>query len=219
MKVSKVLIFCAVMAALGLGRPRAQADTWQLTQSNVALGVSGDFVSVTISVTGDTATFTVIANTSLLNAGSNFGIDRFGFNTAICDITPVEISLQSGWSVRTNRNESSCGTFDFEYKGAGNSRAQPLVFSITDPDIASASQFYEANASGYSFVAEVAGFSPLNGQTSAFFADNPDHPVKVSEPSGIFLLSSGLAGLAVFKKTGTKDEVNRKNSSTPELRA
>ena len=181
---------------------QAKADTWQLTQSNVDLGVSGNFVSVTVSVTGDTAKFTVDANNNLLGGGSNFGVDKFSFNTALGSITPAEISLQNGWSVNTNQNESSFGSFEFEHKGLVYSRKDPLTFSITDPSITSASQFYAADSKGYHFVAEVAGFLSPDGQTSAFFGDNPNtpRPIPTPEPSAMFLMVSGLAGLAVFKR-------------------
>lgn len=194
------LTVCTVILAMLLGGAQVEADTWQLTQSNVSLGESGNFVSVTISVTGDTATFTVTANTSLLVPHSNFGIDKFGLNTTLSSITPSDFSVQSGWSVKTNQTEDGFGNFDFEIKGNGSHRAQPLTFSITDPSINSASQFVDTSSGGYYFASEVAGFQPLNWQTSAFFGSNSNRPVPTSESSSILLLSSGLAGIVVFRK-------------------
>jgi hypothetical protein len=191
-------IGCAILVALGFAAVPAKADTWQLTESNVDLGVSGNFVSVSITVTGDTATFTVTANSSLLNAGSNFGIEKFGFNTSLNNISPCEISLQNGWSVKTNQQLDGFGSFQFETKGYGYSRMQQLSFSITDPSINSAAQFYAANSQGYDFAAEVAGFNSTTGQTSAFFSDDPDCHHNVPEPSAMFLVGPCLAGLVVF---------------------
>ena len=200
MRFKLITTFCAFLAILGLVVTQAKATTWDLNTSNVNLGISGNFASVDISVTGNTATFTIDANQALLGGGDNFGIDKFFFNTTLSGITASDFSAVSGWDIRTSQNASDFGLFEFLYKGTGSTRMDPLTFTITDSSITSALDFYDANSSGFHFVAHIAGFSDLNGNTSAFFGDGAPVP----EPGTIVLLGAGLLGLGLFGRKRMK---------------
>jgi hypothetical protein len=193
-------VACAIIVVIGLAVAEAGATTWNLNDSNVDLGITGNFASVGINVTGHTATFTVDANQALLGTGSNFGIDKFFFNTALSSITAADFAVQSGWRVITGANASTFGSFDFEYKGTGGSRIDPLTFTVSDSSITSALDFYQANSNGSNFVAHIAGFNALNGQTSAFFSDGPVPPAPVPEPSTFILFGAGLTGILFLKR-------------------
>jgi hypothetical protein len=186
----------AIVLVLGLAI-NANATIWNLDVSNVNLGISGNFATVDVSVSGHVATFRVDANQALLGSGTNFGIDKFFFNTTLASITASDFSANSGWTANKNTNGTGgFGAFELNYIGKGNSRVDPLFFTITDTSITSAMNFYEANADGHHFVAHIAGFPCKNGQTSAFFTDG-NH--KVSEPSMMLLFGSGLLGLGLFR--------------------
>lgn len=206
MRTNKLFqVACAIIMVLGLAVAEARATTWNLNDSNVDLGITGNFASVgiNVNVTEHTATFTVDANQALLVTGSNFGIDKFFFNTNLSSITAADFTTQSNWSVITRSNgvnASSFGTFDFEYKGKGNSRVDPLTFTVSDHNITSALDFYQANSDGSHFVAHIAGFDALNGQTSAFFSDGPVAPAPVPEPSTFILFGAGLTGIIFLKR-------------------
>jgi len=203
MRFKLITTLCACLVILGLVVTQAKATTWDLNTSNENLGISGNFATVDIGVNDKTATFTIAANLDIFTPGSNFGIDKFFFNTTLSGITAGDFIVADGWTVKTSQNASSFGDFEFLYKGTGDSRINPLNFSITDSSITSALDFYDANSSGFHFVAHIAGFSDLNGNTSAFFGDGaPGAPVP--EPGTIVLLGAGLLGLGLFGRKRMK---------------
>ena len=207
MRLHKLITtLCVFLMILGLVVTQANATTWDLNRSNVDLGITGAFATVDISVVGNTATFNINANEALLVppvTGGNFGIDKFFFNTTLSGIEVGDITFAPGWEVKTSENASEFGLFEFEYKGTGNSRINPLTFTITDSSILLPGNFYEANNDGFHFAAHIAGFTPLNGWDSAFFADG-DQSTPVPEPGTIVLLGAGLLGLGLFGRKRMK---------------
>jgi hypothetical protein len=197
-------ILSAFLMIMGVVVTEVEADTWYLNTSNVNLGVSGNFASVTINAGSGVANFEIAANLSIFTPGDNFGIDMFFFNTTLSDITTDDFVVADGWTVRTSRNASSFGEFEFLYKGTGDSRINPLTFSINDPSILSPLNFYEENdPGGFHFAAHIAGFTNLNGRTSAFFGDG-GNGAPVPEPGTIVLLGAGLLGLGLFGRKRMK---------------
>jgi len=106
-----------------------------LDEVNVDLGFSEgtNYLKVTVSdgVDGN-IDFTVETLDSLRNlAGSNFGIQSFSLNFGDSGATAANLQLNDGWSVKDNSpNHSIFGRFDVQLNGRGNSRQDPLEFSI-----------------------------------------------------------------------------------------
>lgn len=203
--IKLITVLSAFVMILGLAVTQANALTWDLNTSNVNLGISGSFATVDITVVDNTAYFVINANDALLQppvSGGNYGIDKFFFNSTLSNIAG-SINVGLGWEVKVNQNASMFGVFELEYKGTGESRIDPLSFSITDTRISDPSQFYEANSAGYNFAAHIAGFQSLMGQSSAYFADGtPGAPVP--EPSTMLLLGAGVLGMGIFGRKRMK---------------
>ena len=175
--------------ALGIVAAPAQAASvsYFLDQSN-DLPDGTNYLAVFLTEGFSAIDFNVSTLEPLNNiAGSNFGIQDFGFNTTYAGtITAGDFSnLPDGWSVSIAQD--GFGKFEFAVSDGGNSRTDQLSFSI--------------NVAGntindyYQYAAHVAGFttqSCTSGPcTSAWFGVGTPVPV----PAAAWLFGSGLLGL------------------------
>jgi hypothetical protein len=218
-----VLLFCIAATV------QAASLSYYLDQSNT-LPDGTDYLQVTVSDDGQSSPdwiyFTVEILDPLLDlAGSNFGIQRFAFNSSV---DPVDLvykigGLPSGWDVLLNGVVSGLGVFELIPSGSGTTRQSPtLSFHIDSRSFADDSIYsyvqHEKCPSGGSpddpapmtciptqgpsyFAAHVAGFSYPGGIKSAYFGgDLPHQPQLVPAPAAAWLFGSALGWLGWMRR-------------------
>lgn len=186
--------------------------TWALNKSNTfANGPVYGEVNIKADSSSGVVDFKITASTDIYDSlVTNFGIQRFGFNFTGSSAFTSDLA-DIGWSMNTNQNISTYGSFELVPTGTGSSRQQPLVFALTmaDPSQAVASYFASSypNTSGDFFVAHVAGFN-VNGltQTSHYIAGGA--PVHVPAPGAICLAGLGLGTIVLIKKRYTSQNTD-----------
>ena len=108
--------------------------SYYLDQSNIdATYPDGqNFLQVTISddVNGNIDFVVQTLAPLSSNAGTNYGIDSFGFNTPQ-SVSLANISGPAGWTLQTTQNQDGFGNFTDVVNTTGQNRADPLMFSIT----------------------------------------------------------------------------------------
>jgi len=131
---------------------------------------------------------TVVPNESVLVPGSNYGIQRFGFNyngnPNDLQITVYEedgVTVDEQWSLKLSQNISEFGVFAEAVQGTGKHRHNPLIIEICNAgaNLTEADVNVE-NALGYNFVAHIADFTFGTGSyedDSAYFSDCPSSTV------------------------------------------
>ena len=126
----------AFVAAPGAVFGDITSGSWTLSESNTfADGVNYGSVKIVADDVAGTITFTVNPKTQpYVDIGSNFGIDKFGFNVSNLTDTPASwsISLPTDWTQESSGgNLDGFGFFLVTEDGNGGSRKDPLVFTIT----------------------------------------------------------------------------------------
>jgi hypothetical protein len=199
-------LFCAAAFPV-----HAASVSYFLDQSNenTFLPDGTNYLKVTIS---DSTTYAgdiefLVETLSPLSsiAGSNYGIQSFGFNTSLTLTGSNIVGLPTGWTTNMNTNQDGFGNFDWVDKGTGSTRVDPLTFRITGigGDIPSDYVLLSSGGgeapSGVFFAAHVAGFndvdpSPTGTVTSAYFGGSTPVPL----PAALWLLGSGFAALGLF---------------------
>ncbi|MSR10045.1 MAG: hypothetical protein EXR82_11105 [Gammaproteobacteria bacterium] len=199
---------------------QAATVSYFLNQSNT-LPDGINYLQVTISDEGAPGSidFKVEVLQPLLDlAGDNFGIQKFAFNILPgVGATASDVdALPANWRARNAGRMSGFGRFDVRLQGRGSSRQDPLTFSITGVTLDTILSYVDLSTGrspqGRSlFAAHVAGFNLGNcggprkggGQcvTSAYFGGSGN---AVPAPPAVWLLATGIAGLAVRRCRSAK---------------
>ena len=141
-----------IIAALLLaGRAEAVSVQYALDQSNT-LDDGIDYMLVTISENQpDTVDFLVETHDGITAMPvANFGIASFGFNlTNGIKLSSNDFILPDHWKVQFNKGMSVAGKFDVRLLGTGQSRQDPLTFSISGLGLGDILPGFAAHVSGF----------------------------------------------------------------------
>lgn len=207
---------CAAVALLLSGAVSAASLSYYLDQTNAdpLLPDGVNYLKVTISDAtfgsdSSAIRFDVTVLSPLLSiAGSNFGIQSFGFNTTLSTATVLAAitGLPSGWGKSANMNQDGFGNFELVDSGSGSNRQNPTLTFYISGIAGDTPANYVALSSGTAgqgnqfFAAHVAGFldqDPGAGElTSAYFGGSTVVPL----PGAVWLFGAALAALGWVRR-------------------
>lgn len=184
------------------------------TNGNPSLADGVNYANVVIdNNTPNSLTFTVTLLPSLTSiAGSNFGIQEFGFNVVGTNPLLDAAATNSQWTLPTSwkanvapppNQMDGFGRFEVSVGATGSARLSPLVFTLKNTSLTLAS-FAELSsntaAQGHVyFAAHIAGFTAPGGLTSAYFGGSlgfDPNTATVPLPAAAWMLGAGLVTLA-----------------------
>ena len=215
----------ALLAATLTAPVWASSVSYQMTQSNEAAFPDGSapYLSVTIAddvlaptANGSVITFTVQTLSGLdpYTAGSNFGIQSFGFNVvavgpSLSDSPNAMWILPADWDAKVApppNQISGFGRFDVDVGAVGSNRLSTLQFSIdvAGDDIftyfdSSSTQNGNPPGEGYAWFAAHVAFGSELDPPSAFFGASDDGvlpPTAVPVPAALWMFGGALLGIA-----------------------
>jgi hypothetical protein len=120
-------------------------------------------------------------------------------------LTADSFILPEGWKAQVGKGgkmDGMDGKFDVRLLGTGNSRQDPLHFSVLGLELEDVLAGFAAHVAGFEFISgecgtgeggEHAGDHRCKRITSAYFSG--DRPVVVPLPATVWLLGSGLLGM------------------------
>lgn len=201
----RVIATLSLFAALSSAPAFGMTVSYYLDQSNINAAPYADgqnYLMVTIADNGSNIDFTVQTLAPLSsNAGTNFGIQSFGFNTSQSISAANIVGLPSSWGFQATSNQDGFGNFIAVVDGTGGSRVDPLSFSITGIS-GDTPMDYVGFSSGTAgegnvrFAAHVAGLS--TSVTSGYFGGSA--PVPEADTYAMLLAGLGLIGFAARRK-------------------
>lgn len=204
MQVSKLRWALAALALNVAGAANAASVSYYLDQSNTegSWPDNVNYLQVTIfdsiANPGDIEFLVTPLASLTVSAGTNFGIQAFGFNSTQT-LTAANIVDPVGWSTGSG-NLDGFGAYQVREDGTGSNRQNPLSLRITGISGDVVADYAVAGAGGaqgtYYFAAHVAGMTPVAGQTSAYFGGNAVVPV----PAAAWLFGSAIAGLGWVRR-------------------
>ena len=191
-----ILGFVFLFTLLLAGRAGAASVQYMLDQSN-ALEDDIDYLLVTISDDQPGQLDFMVETMSALSdiAGGNFGIASFGFNLdSAVDLSSDDFLLPDKWKVQFNKGMSVAGKFDVRLLGTGQTRQDPLQFSVLGLELENIIPGFASHVAGFEI--EHCGIEghhhgSMNNISSAFFYG--DRLVsEVPVPAAFWLFGSGI---------------------------
>jgi hypothetical protein len=212
MKQMKTILGTFLVAVL-LVVSRAEAATVQymLDQSNT-LADNIDYLLVTISDDQSGQLDFLVETQPALNemSGENFGIASFGFNLGEgIELSNDDFLVPEKWKVQFNKGMSEAGMFDVRLLGTGQTRQDPLQFSVLGLELGDIIPGFASHVAGFKegtdlcFKENSEMCNKEDGHISSAFFYGDRLVSAVPVPAAIWLLGSGmllLGGIAIRRR-------------------
>jgi hypothetical protein len=200
--MNKIKYIAAVLICIaGLGLQQAKADLFTSILNigpNDSTGIN--YGTVTVSLTGQTATITFQSNTALDYHFIDSNIASVNVNASTFNFAIVNDPFFNSVAIPGN-NVNGFGTFDLSIKNDGgfNNAIDTLSFTVTNTSgtWASAADVLEFNSQGFDAAAHVA---TKGGSLTFFVAENGEGVPTPDGGTTVTLLGLGLGALGMARR-------------------